>query len=296
VRRFARELGVDIHAVQSTGIGGRITEADIKAHVKAHRKTGAQSSAGTALQEPGGEAELPDFSRWGEIEKVELDTVRSITAQSTSTSWRTVPHVTQFDRADITDLQDFIRKNADKASAADGKLTVTPILIKVCAEALKKFPRFNASIDPANRRLILKKYVHVGVMVDTPRGLLVPVIRDADQKRIIELAAEVVDIAKRSRNKKIKPEEMEGGTFSISNQGGIGGTGFTPIVLWPQAAVLGISRASTEPKFVDGEFQPRRMLPLSLSYDHRLVDGADAAQFLRWVCECLEQPFTLVLD
>ncbi len=222
--------------------------------------------------------------------------MRRITAANMSTAWRTVPHVTQFDQADITGLQEFIKKNAEKVARSGGKLTVTAVLAKVCAEALKKFARFNSSIDTANEQLIFKKYVHIGIAADTPRGLLVPVVRNADQKSISRLAAEIADLAERARNKKLKPDEMEGGTFTISNQGGIGGVNFTPIVFWPQAAILGVSRASVAPKFIDGEFRPRSMLPLALSFDHRINDGADAARFLRWVCECLEQPFTMVLE
>jgi pyruvate dehydrogenase E2 component (dihydrolipoamide acetyltransferase) len=169
-------------------------------------------------------------------------------------------------------------------------------LVKVCAEALKRFPHFNASIDVAKQSLILKKYIHIGLAVDTPRGLLVPVVRNADRKTILELSVEIVDLARRAREKKIKPDEMEGGTFTVSNQGGIGGTDFTPVVFWPQAAILGVSRASTEPRYVDGELRPREVLPLALSYDHRIVDGADAARFLSWIRQSIEQPLTLYLD
>ena len=240
--------------------------------------------------------ELPDFSQWGEIESVALSKIRRLTAESTSRSWRQVPHVTQFDQADITDLSKFIAKNSKEVQKAGAKLTVTAVLIKVCSEALKKFPQFNASIDTLNHKLILKKYVHIGVMVATARGLIVPVIRNADRKSISELALAIVDLAEKARNKKIKPDEMQGGTFSISNQGGIGGTAFTPIVLWPQAAILGVSRSSIIPIYRDSEFTPRESLPLSLSYDHRIIDGADAARFLRWICESLEQPFTMFLE
>jgi len=295
VRRFARELGVDIYDVKASGPGGRITEDDVKAHIKKGEQPDKMASSGTAPTEMTAGPELPDFSRWGDVEAVELDGVRRITAANMSIAWRTVPHVTQFDQADITGLQEFIKKNAEKAAQAGGKLTVTAILVKVCAAALKKFERFNASIDPANQRLILKKYVHIGIAADTPRGLLVPVVRNADQKSISRLAAEITDLADRARNKKLKPDEMEGGTFTLSNQGGIGGVGFTPIVFWPQAAILGVSRASIMPRYIDGEFKPRSLLPLSLSFDHRIIDGADAARFLRWVCESLEQPFTMVL-
>ena len=296
VRRFARELGVDIHDVKASGPGDRITEGDVKAHVKGGDGLEKMAPSGTRLTEMAGEPELPDFSRWGEIDTVELDGVRRITAANMSIAWRTVPHVTQFDQADITSLQEFIEKNAKKVAQSGGKLTVTAILVKVCAAALKKFERFNASIDPANQRLILKKYVHIGIAADTPRGLLVPVVRNTDRKSISQIAAEITDLADRARNKKLKPDEMEGGTFTVSNQGGIGGVGFTPIVFWPQAAILGVSRASTKPRFIDGDFKPRSMLPLSLSFDHRIIDGADAARFLRWMCESLEQPFTMVLE
>jgi pyruvate dehydrogenase E2 component (dihydrolipoyllysine-residue acetyltransferase) len=296
VRRFARELGIDIHAVKASGPGGRITEADVKAYIKKserpERKAPVQDIAAGGYREPS----LPDFSRWGDIERVELEAVRRITAANMSTAWRTVPHVTQFDQADITGLQEFIKKNAEKVARSGGKLTVTAVIAKVCAEALKKFARFNSSIDTANEQLIFKKYVHIGIAADTPRGLLVPVVRNADQKSISQLAAEIADLADRARNKKLKPDEMEGGTFTISNQGGIGGVNFTPIVFWPQAAILGVSRASVAPQYIDGEFKPRSLLPLALSFDHRINDGADAARFLRWMCECLEHPFTMVLE
>ena len=296
VRRFARELGVDIHEISPSGPGGRITEADIKAHLKkGDRSVHAAASGGIPAGDVG-EAKLPDFSQWGEIEEAQLDSVRRITAANMSTAWHTVPQVTQFDQADVTALQEFIKKNADQVARDGGKLTLTAILVKVCAAALKHFGRFNASIDTANQRIIFKKYVHIGIAADTPRGLLVPVVRNADQKGISRLAAEISDLAERARSKKLKPEEMEGGTFTISNQGGIGGIGFTPIVFWPQAAILGVSRASITPRYLDGEFKPRSMLPLSLTFDHRIIDGADAARFLRWVCESLEQPFTMLLS
>lgn len=292
VRRLARELGVNLKLVQGSAPGGRISENDIKAF----KKKGDVSGGLEIDSVPPASTELPDFSQWGEIESVELSKIRRLTAESTSRSWRQVPHVTQFDQADITDLSDFITQNAEKVRKKGARLTITAVLIKVCAEALKKFPQFNASIDTANQKLILKKYVHIGVMVATARGLMVPVIRNADRKTISELAIEIVDLADQARSKKIKLEQMQGGTFSISNQGGIGGTAFTPIVLWPQAAILGVSRSSTVPIYRDAEFTPRESLPLSLSYDHRIIDGADAARFLRWICESLEQPFTMFLE
>lgn len=296
VRRFARELGVDIHAVRPAGPGARISEADVKAHLRrarpaAERPAGAAPGGGT-----GGTPELPDFTRWGEIESRDLTGVRRLTAEKMAVAWQTVAHVTQFDRADLTAALAFIDRRAEAVAERGGKLTVTAVLMKVCAAALRRFPHFNASLDMARQKLILKKYVHIGVAVDTPRGLLVPVVRNADRKTILELAVEVTDLADRARGKKINPDEMEGGSFTISNQGGIGGTQFTPVVFWPQAAILGVSRASVEPLFIDGELRPRRVLPLALSYDHRIADGADAARFLRWVCESIEQPLTMHFD
>jgi pyruvate dehydrogenase E2 component (dihydrolipoamide acetyltransferase) len=292
VRRFARELGVAIHQVRGTGPGSRITPDDVKAAVRDDRQASGKPGA-TAADD---DVALPDFSRWGAVEHVEMPGVRRLTARSTAASWHAVPHVTQFDRADIGHVQAFVQKNAPKLKKQDIKLTITAVIMKVCAQALLRFPRFNASIDVANNRLVFKKYVHIGMAVDTERGLLVPVVRDADRKSIGRLAAEIADLAERSRTKKIKPEEMEGGTFTISNQGGIGGTQFTPIVMWPQAAILGVSRTTTEPLYIEGAFTPRPMLPLALSYDHRLIDGADAARFVRWLCESLEQPLNLYLD
>jgi pyruvate dehydrogenase E2 component (dihydrolipoamide acetyltransferase) len=266
------------------------TPEDIKAAVRTGRQ--APVAAGAADGAP----PLPDFSRWGDVEETELTGVRRLTARSTTVAWRTVPHVTQFDRADITHVEAFVNKYAPKMQKKGVKLTLTAVLMKVCARALLRFPRFNASIDTAGDRLIFKKHVHIGMAVDTERGLLVPVVRHADRKGIDRLAADIADMAERARNKKIKPDEMEGGTFTISNQGGIGGTQFTPIVMWPQAAILGVSRTTIEPVFIDGAFTPRPMLPLALSYDHRINDGADAVRFLRWVCESLEQPLTMHLE
>ena len=296
VRRFARELGVDIHAIRPAEAGGRITEADVKAHVKGSDAKSEAPLAAASGSWPRRPPELPDFSRWGEIESRELTGVRRLTAQKMAASWRDVVPVTQFDRVDITAAQAFMRRYADRASGRGGKLTITAVLFKVCAAGLRKFPQFNASIDLAGNRLILKKYVHIGLAVDTPRGLLVPVVRNADRKSILELAVEIGDLAGRARSKKIMPDEMEGGTFTISNQGGIGGTNFTPVVFWPQAAILGVSQASTEPKYIDGELRPRQVLPLALSYDHRIADGAAAARFLRWICESIEQPLTMHFD
>ena len=291
VRRFARELGVDITTVEGSGPGGRISEEDIKAHIK--RTKAAPAPPAAALPSAAAEAALPDFSRWGSTHTTTLETVRRITAESTTTSWHMVPHVTQFDRADITEVNAFMARQGPKLAKSGIKLTLTSILMKVCAEALKKWPRFNASIDMANEQIIYKDYIHIGMMVETSVGLLVPVIKNVETLSIAELAATVADMAQRARARKLTPDEMEGGTFSISNQGAIGGTQFTPIVLWPQVAILGVSRAAMEPVYRDGEFQPRTILPLSLSYDHRILDGADAARFLGWICDSLAFPLTM---
>lgn len=296
VRRFARELGVDIHAVRPAEAGGRITEADVKAHVKMSGAKGDPPDTVTPAAGAGREPELPDFSRWGEIEARELTGVRRLTAEKLAVAWQAVVHVTQFDRADITSVLEFIAHHSERAAGQGGKLTLTAVLMKICAEGLKRFAPFNASIDMSQKQLILKKYVHIGLAVDTPRGLLVPVVRDADRKSILELAVEITDLAGRARDRKIRPEEMEGGTFTISNQGGIGGSHFTPVVFWPQAAILGVGRASTEPVYIDGELRPRQLLPLALSYDHRIADGADAARFLGWIRDSIEHPLTMHFD
>jgi pyruvate dehydrogenase E2 component (dihydrolipoamide acetyltransferase) len=291
VRRLAREVGVDIHEVKGTGPGGRISEADVKAHAKAllTSAAAAQSSQGRHFAQP----ELPDFTRFGKVERVSMRGVRRKTAQHLWEAWTTIPHVTQQDKADITELEQLRARFAPKAQEAGGKMTVTAIALKVCASALKVFPQFNASIDLAKEEIIYKQYVNVGVAVDTDRGLLVPVIHDVDKKNIVELAAELTQLSKKARDKKLTPSEMEGGTFTITNLGGVGGTGFSPIVNSPEVAILGLSRASMEPVWMNGKFEPRQVLPLSLSYDHRLIDGADAARFLRWIAEAFEQPFLL---
>jgi len=291
VRRLARELGVDIHNVKGSGPGGRISEDDVKAHAKALVASAAASAQRPAMAflEP----ELPDFSKWGKIERVSMRGVRRKTAEHLREAWNTIPHVTQHDKADITELEQLRTRFAPKAAEAGGKMTVTAIALKVCASALKIFPQFNASIDLRTEEIVYKQYINIGVAVDTDRGLLVPVIRDVDKKNIVELAAELTQMSKKARDKKLTPAEMEGGTFTITNLGGVGGTGFTPIVNHPEVAILGLSRSSMEPVWINDRFEPRQVLPLSLSYDHRLIDGADAARFLRWIAEAFEQPFLL---
>ena len=291
VRRLAREVGVDVYEVKGSGPGGRISEDDVKAHAKALliSVAAAQSSQGRQFAQP----ELPDFTKFGKVERVSMRGVRRKTAQHLWEAWTTIPHVTQQDNADITELEHLRARFAPKAQEAGGKMTVTAIALKVCASALKVFPQFNASIDMAKEEIIYKQYVNIGVAVDTDRGLLVPVIHDVDKKNIVELAAELTQLSKKARDKKLTPAEMEGGTFTITNLGGVGGTGFSPIVNYPEVAILGLSRASMEPVWMNAKFEPRQVLPLSLSYDHRLIDGADAARFLRWIAEAFEQPFLL---
>jgi pyruvate dehydrogenase E2 component (dihydrolipoamide acetyltransferase) len=293
VRRFAREVGVDIYEVKGTGPGGRISEDDVKAYAK-----GLLSAAATAAQAPPraghfAQPQLPDFAKWGKVERVSMRGVRRKTAEHLAESWNTIPHVTQHDRADITELEQLRARFAPKAEEAGGKMTVTAIALKVCAAALKVFPQFNASIDIEKEEIVYKQYISIGVAADTDRGLLVPVLREVDKKNIVELAVELSQLSKKARDKKLTPADMEGGTFTITNLGGIGGIGFTPIVNHPEVAILGLSRSRMEPEWINGKFEPRLILPLSLSYDHRLIDGADAARFLRWIAEAFEQPFLL---
>lgn len=293
VRRLAREVGVDIYEVKGSGPGGRVSEDDVKAYAKSLLQ--AASVAAQAASRTGhfAQPQLPDFAKWGKIERVSMRGVRRKTAEHLAESWNTIPHVTQQDRADITELEQLRARFAPKAEEAGGKMTVTAIALKVCSAALKVFPQFNASIDIEKEEIVYKQYIHIGVAADTDRGLLVPVIRDVDKKNIVELAVELSQLSKKARDKKLTPEEMQGGTFTITNLGGIGGIGFTPIVNFPEVAILGLSRSRMEPEWINNKFEPRLILPLSLSYDHRLIDGADAARFLRWIAEAFEQPFLL---
>ena len=281
VRRLARELGVELPSVSGTGPRGRILERDVKAHAKAIIRS--VSSAPAVPEEP----ELPDFSRWGETVTESFSTVRKLTAERLSQAWA-APHVTQFDKAEVSRLEELRALNRDRVADAGGNLTVTAILVKALSRALSEFPKFNSSIHMGSRTIVYKKYISIGVAVDTERGLLVPVIRDVDKKDITEISVELTDISSRAREKKLSADRLRGGTFTITNLGGIGGTFFTPILNPPEVAILGVSRSSVEPVYADGEFVPRLMLPLSLSYDHRIIDGAEAARFLRWLCEMLE--------
>lgn len=299
VRRLAREIGVDVTQVPGTGPGGRITQDDVKEFAKRVMNSigsGGQAAAAAGAARPAmiGPA-LPDFAKWGEIERKAMSGIRRKTSEHLSHAWNTIPHVTQFDKADITALEQVRKKYRDEVAKAGGNLTVTAVAAKVVASALKVFPQFNASVDAAGEAIVYKKYIHVGIAVDTENGLLVPVIRNVDQKNLIQLSVEIQQLAEKAKARKLSLDEMSGGSMSISNLGGIGGTAFTPIVNWPEVAILGISRGAFEPVWNGKEFEPRQMLPLSLSYDHRLIDGADAIRFLRWVAEALENPFALTL-
>jgi len=301
VRRMARELGVDINRVHGTGPGGRISSEDVSAFAKSiitGAASGGAVQTGPSSIGPAGAAPrpLPDFSRFGDVERTPMSKVRAITTQSMAYAWNTVPHVTQHDEADITALEAARKKYAPRVEAGGGKLTMTAILARVCASALRRFPDFNASIDVARGEIVHKKYFNIGIAVDTDRGLLVPVVKSVDTKNLVEIAANVAELAEKARAKKITPDDLEGGCFTISNLGGIGGVGFTPIVYAPEVAILGVSRATMKPVYIDDAFEPRLMLPLSLSYDHRLIDGAAAARFLRWVCEALEDPILLAIE
>jgi len=301
VRRIARELGVDVRQVNGTGPGGRITVDDVQGFVRQAMAGGPSTGPGAgggsapAPVSPGQQQPLPDFSKFGDVERKPLSNIRRKTAEHLGHAWNVIPHVTNHDKADITALEELRKKYGPQAERAGGKLTVTVVAMKILASAIRKFPQFAASIDTGRGQLVYKKYMNMGVAVDTDRGLLVPVIRDVDKKGIVELSAELAKASEKARAGKLSLDEMSGGVMTITNLGGIGGVGFTPIVNWPEVAILGISRGSIEPVWNGQEFQPRLMLPLSLSYDHRVIDGADAARFLRWVADAFEQPFVLAL-
>jgi len=299
VRRLAREIGVDITQVSGTGPGGRITQDDVKEFAKRVMNSiggGGQAAAASGMARAGlVTPALPDFGKWGDVERKAMTGIRRKTSEHLTHAWHAIPHVTQFDKADITALEQVRKKYRDEVAKAGGNLTVTAVAAKVIGSALKVFPQFNASVDAAGEAIVYKKYINVGIAVDTPNGLLVPVLRNVDQKNLVQLSVEIQQLADKAKDRKLSLEEMSGGSMSISNLGGIGGTAFTPIVNWPEVAILGISRGVFEPVWNGTEFEPRQMLPLSLSYDHRLIDGADAIRFLRWVAEALENPFALTL-
>jgi len=290
IRRFARELGVSLAQVRGSGNKGRVTKEDVQNFVKAAL---AQPRGAGGLQV----AEMPviDFSKFGEIENKPLSRIKKLSGSYLHRNWVSIPHVTQHDEADITDLEAW-RKELNVEYAKQGvKLTPLAFMIKAVVEVLQQFPEFNASLDASGETLVLKKYFHVGVAVDTPDGLVVPVLRDADQKGIVQLAKELTEISGRAREKKITAAEMQGGCFSISSLGGIGGSFFTPIINAPEVAILGVSRSSMKPVWKDGEFAPRLMLPLSLSYDHRVIDGAAGARFITALSQVLSDVRRLAL-
>ena len=292
VRVFARELGVDLSQVSGSARGGRITKEDVQSFVKQHMtgSTGAVGGGGPGL------SLLPwpkvDFAKFGEIETQAMSRIKKVSGANLARNWAMIPHVTQHDEADITEMEAFRKQTAQETGT---KITPLVFLIKAVVAALKAYPNFNASLDATGESLILKKYFHIGIAVDTPDGLLVPVIRDCDKKGMLELAEELTEISKKARDKKLGPADMQGGCFSISSLGGIGGTNFTPIVNAPEVAILGVSRSAMKPVWNGREFVPRLMLPMSLSYDHRVVDGADAARFTTMLGQSLSDLRRLLL-
>ncbi len=290
VRRFAREIGIEVDTVEGTGPHGRVSLDDVKRHARERNRRQAE---GLRASVPA----LPDFARWGGVRREPMSAIRRATAEHLAVAWNQIPHVTHFESADITQLEALRKKYADRAAAQGGKLTMAVMVVKIVAEALKKFPKFNASIDVAKREIVFKDYLNIGIAVATERGLLVPVLRDVGRKNMAQLAAEIDAVAKRCREGNIAPADLEGGTFTVTNLGAIGGSYFTPIVNYPEVAILGLGRASRQavPNARD-ELEIRTILPLSLSYDHRLIDGAEAARFARWVAEAIEEPFLLALE
>jgi pyruvate dehydrogenase E2 component (dihydrolipoamide acetyltransferase) len=299
IRLFARELGVDLAKVAGQGRKGRITREDVLGYVKAALAGGAAPGAKPAASGGGGGGLnlLPwpnvDFAKFGPVESTPLSRIKKISGANLARNWVMIPHVTQFDEADITEMEAFRKKTGEENP--NQKLTPLVFMIKAVVAALKQFPNFNASLDAAGENLIRKQYFHVGIAVDTPDGLVVPVIRDCDKKGLLQLAAELGELSKKAREKKLGPAEMSGGCFSISSLGGIGGTGFTPIINAPEVAILGVSKSATRPVWNGKEFAPRLILPLSLSYDHRVIDGADAARFTAFLAQQLGDVRRLLL-
>ncbi len=294
VRRFARELGVNLPLVRGSGEKGRVTKDDVQNFVKAQLSQPRGAATGGAL--PG---LLPwpevDFAKFGEVESKPLSRIKKISGANLHRNWVMIPHVTQFEEADISEMEAFRKELGAEYAKQNIKITPLAFMLKACAIALKHFPDFNASLDASGENLVLKKYIHIGVAVDTPDGLMVPVIRDVDQKGIVQLAKELGEVSVRAREKKITAADMQGGCFTISSLGGIGGTSFTPIINAPEVAILGVSRSSMKPVWKDGEFVPRLMLPLSLSYDHRVIDGAAGARFTTYLAHVLSDMRRLAL-
>lgn len=289
VRKFAREVGIDIARVEGTGPGGRISVEDVKAHA---RTSPAGDGAGAAIVAP----PLPDFSAQGAVEAEKMSMIARKTAEHMALCWATIPHVTLHDTVDVTDLEAFRQSHKKQVERAGGKLTVTSMLAKLVTSALKEFPVANASIDMANQQIVYKKYYHIGIAADTPRGLVVPVIRDADKLTLTEVSVQIGEMATKAREGKLAIEDMQGATFTITNLGGMGIGHFTPIVNHPEAAILGVGRAVSTPVLVDGQMKTRLMMPLSLSFDHRLINGADGARFMQWLKRAIEQPLSVLID
>jgi pyruvate dehydrogenase E2 component (dihydrolipoamide acetyltransferase) len=289
VRKFARELGVDLTRVKGSGFKGRITHDDVKGFVKTSLAPPAPATARPPAGGGGGLPVIPaiDFSLFGPVETKPLSRIQKISGPRLHASWVNIPHVTQFDEADITDLEAMRNKLKEKASQAGIKLTPLAFIVRACVKALQEFPQFNASLDPAGTSLVLKKYFNIGFAADTPNGLVVPVVHDANRKDIYEIARNLGELSEKGRAGKLSPNDMQGGCFTISSLGGIGGTAFTPIINAPEVAILGVSRSAMKPVYRDGTFVPRLMLPLSLSYDHRVIDGATAARFTTFLAESL---------
>jgi len=293
VRKFARDLGVDLTQVSGTGRNARVVKEDVQSYVKQAMTSGGRSAGSAAL----GVEPMPeiDFSQWGDVETQPLSKINKLTGKFLHRNWVTIPHVTQFDEADITSLEAF-RKQSNKDYEKEGvKFTLLSFIMKAVAAGLKKYPRFNSSLDATGENLIMKNYFHIGIAVDTPDGLVVPVVRDVDKKSIVDISIELREISVKAREKKLKPSDMQGGCMSISSLGGIGGTKFTPIVNAPEVAILGVSKADMKPVWNGSEFEPKLMCPLSLSYDHRVIDGADGARFAAYMCHLLADARRLLL-
>ncbi len=292
VRKFARTLGVDVSQVKGSGRKGRITKEDVEKHVKT-----AMQSGDTVVKSGFDVPPFPavDFTEFGEIETKALSRIQKISGKYLHRNWVRIPHVTQYDEADITELEEFRQENKQDAKDMGFNLTPLAFMVKALAKALKKFPKFNSSLDINGENLIYKKYFHIGIAVDTPDGLVVPVIRDCDKKEVFEIAKEMAEVSQRARDGKLSPDDMKGGCMSISSLGGIGGTAFTPIINAPEVAILGISRSQMKPQWNGEEFEPRLMLPLSLSYDHRVIDGADAARFIVYLSDILSDMKKMLL-
>jgi pyruvate dehydrogenase E2 component (dihydrolipoamide acetyltransferase) len=287
-RRLARELGVPLERLRGTGPGGRITQEDV---ARAFAQTNGSPAAGGGLSAP----PMPDFAQYGPIERLAFSKLQKTAANNLSLAWQIVPHVTQHDLADVTEVEGVRRRFTEHAKDTP-KVTMTSLAMKAVVACLKEFPQFNSSYDPAKGEVILKRYYHIGVAVDTPSGLVVPVIRDVDQKTVLQLAAELTAVADKARNRKLELKDMQGGTFTITNLGGIGGTAFTPIVNYPEVAILGLSRTQKQLQLVNGQVSERLMLPISLSYDHRVINGADAARFVGKLCALLTDSFRLLIE